>query len=105
MWNRKRQWYLRRAALALTVAAVAAPGAQAYVANDGGGSGPAPHVRPDDRGVRVGGPAQSQPQIVASDQSGLDWGDVGIAGGLTAALAGLGIAAARVSRRVEPAES
>jgi hypothetical protein len=121
MWIRKKQRYLRRVALAFAVAAIAAPGAQASVANEGGGNSTTPaHSRPDDRGVRVGGGVetgqpygaiegranyQSPPQVVASGQGGLDWGDVGIGGALTAALAGFGFAAVRVSGRMKPAAS
>ena len=123
MWIRKKHRFVRRVALAFAVAALAAPAAQGYVANEGGSSTTPLHSRPDDRGVRVGGPAQSQltrpddrasrvggpveaqPQLVGSDTGGIDWRDAGIGAALAAALAAFGVSAVKFSGRMKPAES
>jgi hypothetical protein len=120
MWIRRHRRHVRRAALALAVAAIAAPGAQAYVANEGANSTTQAHSRPDDRGVRVGGPAATVqpvgaierrtyyrpvPNVAATSDGSIGWGDVGIGASVALALAGFGVAAVRFSSRAKPATS
>ena|SRR5918996_1240348 len=75
-WRRNRM--IRRLALTLAVAAVAAPAAQARV-DESGASADVAAVRPDDRAARFA-PTGSV-ELVAVRPDGLDWGDVGIGAG------------------------
>jgi hypothetical protein len=95
-WRRNRM--IRRLALTLAVAAVAAPAAQARV-DESGASADVAAVRPDDRAARFAptgsvelvavrpddraarfAPTGSV-ELVAVRPDGLDWGDVGIGAG------------------------
>jgi hypothetical protein len=118
MQNRRRNWMLRRIALAFAVAAVAAPTAQAVPLEPGASKAPIPRGSTAPHGsigaqqygtslrmpsevaanrvnrIEVTVPRGVDKPVLVSDTRSLDWGDAGIGAGLAFAAILLAGAAA-----------